>query len=229
MQRSVRRFARGRVHWLIALPIGFLVLASLMFVQHAERRHARASGRELANATVPEPGPAPAPPATPASTARAVLAEAPILDDSAGPVATPTIVDAKPHPVDGEADLLQFQRGMAELQRKRPKPALAIFGAILAEPPRLAGIAMAQHDMRHASESQLALEQLLRDHSRDAPYRIAQVYAWRGQPDEAFAWLDRAFVQRDGGLADVKYDPALRALHADARFRAFLARRGQPD
>ena len=119
--------------------------------------------------------------------------------------------------------------GLAELQRKRPKPALAIFEGIRAEPLRLVGRALAQHEMRHASESQLALEQLLRDHSRDAPYRIAQVYAWRGQADEAFAWLNQAVVQRDGGLADVQYDPTLRALHGDARFRALLARLGRPD
>jgi serine/threonine-protein kinase len=64
---------------------------------------------------------------------------------------------------------------------------------------------------------------------RDAPYRIAQAYAWRGQRDEAFLWLDRAVVQRDGGLADVKYDPALRDLRKDARYHALLARAGLPD
>jgi hypothetical protein len=30
-------------------------------------------------------------------------------------------------------------------------------------------------------------------------------------------------------LADVQYDPTLRALHGDARFRALLARLGRPD
>jgi hypothetical protein len=184
------------VHWLIAAPIGLLVLASLMFVQNRARPPARAL--------------------TPAAGA-ATTAAAPA--DAGAPV----------HRNDGYADALQFQRGLAELQRKRPKPALAIFEGLRSEQLRLLGRVMAQHDMRHASESQLALLQLVRDHGHDAAYRIAQAYAWRGQPDEAFFWLDRAVVQRDGGLADVKYDPTLRALRKDARYRALLARLGQPD
>ncbi len=115
-----------------------------------------------------------------------------------------------------------FQRGMAELARRQPKPALAIFDAIRDEPLRLAGQAMAQHDMRHAAESQVALETLRAHHGDIAAYQIAQVYAWRGQPDEAFQWLDRAVVQRDGGLPDVKYDPAFRNLRTDERFGALL-------
>jgi len=187
---------RRRVHWLIAAPIGLLVLASLMFVQHRARPPARAPGAT----------------ATAASTASAAT-------DGEAPVARP----------DGYTDALRFQHGLAELQRKRPKPALAIFEGLRSEPMRLLGRAMAQHDMRHAEESQLAVLQLVRDHGQDAPYRIAQAYAWRGQRDEAFYWLDRAVVQRDGGVADVKYDPTLRALRKDARYRALLARLGQPD
>jgi hypothetical protein len=57
---------------------------------------------------------------------------------------------------------------------------------------------------------------------------VAQAYAWRGQPDEAFAWLDRAYAQRDGGLAEVKYDPLLRDLRLDPRYAELLNKLGLP-
>ena len=42
-------------------------------------------------------------------------------------------------------------------------------------------------------------------------YQIAAVYAFRGEADRAFEWLDRAYVQRDGGLTEMKGDPLLKA------------------
>jgi tetratricopeptide (TPR) repeat protein len=178
--------SRGRVHWLILVPIGLIVAASLMFVQ--KHRQERAEAQAVAMAT-----------------------------PTAGSNATRT-----------EEPRAAFQRGMAELEQRRPRPALAVFNAIRDEPLRLAGQAMAQHDMRHAAESQLALETLLAHHGDIAAYQIAQVYAWRGQPEEAFQWLDRALVQRDGGLPDVKYDPAFRSLRTDERFGALLDKLGLP-
>jgi hypothetical protein len=222
------------VHWLIIVPIGLIVLASLMFVQHAQRERRAVAARAAivaAAARRPHAAPVAAPSADAAGDGVQTIFDEQPAAASPGPVDGAALVEAPARP-DATADaraLAQFRQGLAELQRKRPKPALAIFEGIGAEPLRLAGRAMAQHDMRHAAESQLALEQLVRDHARDAPYRIAQAYAWRGQRDEAFLWLDRAVVQRDGGLADVKYDPALRDLRKDARYHALLARAGLPD
>lgn len=46
----------------------------------------------------------------------------------------------------------------------------------------------------------------------------------RGEADEAFQWLERAYAQRDPGLADLKSDPLLKNLLPDARYGAFLAK-----
>jgi hypothetical protein len=81
--------------------------------------------------------------------------------------------------------------------------------------------------MRHANESQLAVLQLVRDHGNDAPYRIAQAYAWRGQPDEAFHWLDRAVVQRDGTLRDVSWNvPGWESADAERAQRYYADLKG---
>ena len=57
-------------------------------------------------------------------------------------------------------------------------------------------------------------------------YQIAEVHAARNAADDAFAWLERAYAQRDGGLADVKVSPRLRSLHGDPRWGAFLKKMG---
>ena len=55
------------------------------------------------------------------------------------------------------------------------------------------------------------------------------MYAARGEADHAFDWLERAYVQRDPGLAEMKPDPLFRSLHADPRWDAFLRKMGLAD
>jgi TolB-like protein/Tfp pilus assembly protein PilF len=57
-----------------------------------------------------------------------------------------------------------------------------------------------------------------------SPYDIALVAAGLGDLDLAFTWLEKAFAERSSGLAFLKSDPRLDALHGDERFAA-LARR----
>ena len=59
-------------------------------------------------------------------------------------------------------------------------------------------------------------------HGKVWAYQIAQVYAWRGENDKAFEWLERAYRQRDGGLTYLPYDRLLASLHTDPRFRGLL-------
>ena len=53
-------------------------------------------------------------------------------------------------------------------------------------------------------------------------YLIASVHAWRGDVDAAFAWLDRAYRQRDGWMFLVSIDPLLRHIRKDSRYKALL-------
>jgi len=63
----------------------------------------------------------------------------------------------------------------------------------------------------------------------ESTYGIAQVYAFRNQPDEAFEWLDRAYAQRNSGLISTKVNPLLKSLHKDARFATFLKKLNLPN
>ena len=55
-----------------------------------------------------------------------------------------------------------------------------------------------------------------------APYEIAQVYAYRGDRDKAFEWLERAYANKEGEVTFVKGDPLLKNLRNDPRYHAFL-------
>ena len=68
--------------------------------------------------------------------------------------------------------------------------------------------ALVQHTLGHDRESRQALARVTGGAGRFAAFQIAEIHAWRGEKDQAFAWLDRAYAQRDGGLTRVKSDPS---------------------
>jgi TolB-like protein len=96
------------------------------------------------------------------------------------------------------------------------------------EASRLRGSAMAYFAMGRKTDSDSALAQLLERQSNH-PFRIAQVYAFRGEPDQAVKWLDRAYLQKDSDLVNIKVDPSIRKLEGDPRYKAFLKKMNLPE
>jgi hypothetical protein len=72
------------------------------------------------------------------------------------------------------------------------------------------------------------LSELITKYHASNPCQIAEVYAFRNQPDEVFEWLDRAFAQRDDDLMIAKVEPLLKNLHNDPRFTALLTKLNLP-
>ena len=120
-----------------------------------------------------------------------------------------------------------FSLGVTSLLESKPAAALAEFKQA-SKGRREAGVAMAERDLGHAKESQKALDELVATHSLTNAYQIAEVYAWRGDRDAAFSWLERAYTQHDGTLVQIKFDPLLAKLRADSRFSAMLKKMGLP-
>jgi TolB-like protein/tetratricopeptide (TPR) repeat protein len=129
---------------------------------------------------------------------------------------------AKAEAINGKNNPADYYAVLAELLAKEPAAALEVARRSDLAWVRLTGVAMAQHSLGRAAESQAALDELISGHQREAAYQVAEVYAWRGEQDRALAWLDRAYDQRDTGLGHLTYDPALRLLRGDPRFRALL-------
>ena len=93
---------------------------------------------------------------------------------------------------------------------------------------RLIGCAMAYFALGAKAESDATLAQMLKSYS-SIPAGIAAIYAFRGESDEAFKWLDRAFEQKDSLLYRIKFTPEFNGVHGDPRYTAFLKRMNLPE
>ncbi len=90
------------------------------------------------------------------------------------------------------------------------------------------GVALAEYALGHAREAEAALQDLEARFSVSSPFQVAEVRAWRGETDQAFAWLERAFGARDGGLMILAWDPLLDRVRGDPRMAAMLRRMNLP-
>jgi TolB-like protein/Tfp pilus assembly protein PilF len=116
-----------------------------------------------------------------------------------------------------------------EIQRGDTQAALA---AAQAEPAsggwQEIALALARQNGPDRAAADAALRRLIDSQPDDSAYQIAQVYALRRDPDEMFAWLDRVWTNRDGGIQTLLYDPFLLRYFDDPRFAAFCDKVGLP-
>jgi TolB-like protein/Tfp pilus assembly protein PilF len=112
------------------------------------------------------------------------------------------------------------------LAQDRTQEALAETTRVGDEAYRLWTVTLVQDRLGHREEAEVALRELTEKYAEDSAFQIAEAHGYRGNAEAAFAWLERAFVQRDSGLSLVMGDPPFRILHADPRWRAFLQKLG---
>ena len=86
----------------------------------------------------------------------------------------------------------------------------------------------AQYARGDRNAADAALTDLIANGRNVLAYQIAQVYAWRGETDKAFEWLEISFANHDTGLLALTVDPLLRGLRGDARYKSVLAKVGLP-
>ncbi|HXS26311.1 MAG TPA: protein kinase [Steroidobacteraceae bacterium] len=125
------------------------------------------------------------------------------------------------HPEFGGA---QSAVGIAQLRLRRFGEALQAIEKERSDDYRLGGLAMVYWGMGRRKDSDAALDSLTSRFGPTAAYEIATVHAFRGETDDAFQWLDRAYRAHDSGMLGLKTDPLLRSLRGDRRFPALLSR-----
>jgi tetratricopeptide (TPR) repeat protein len=111
---------------------------------------------------------------------------------------------------------------VAYLSQSRPQEALREVESEKNAAWRLIGFPLVYHALGQKKKADAALADLVAKLPMDAAYQIAEAYAFRGEADSAFHWLDRAFAQRDGGLTEIKGDPLLKSLEHDPRYTEFV-------
>jgi TolB-like protein len=131
--------------------------------------------------------------------------------------------------IDPDLHYAHFFLAVDELLVGQPGQALVTARRISEPTWRLAAIAAVQHSLGRTQDSQRALDELITTEAQHGAYQIAEVYAWRGEKDQAFAWLERAHEQRDGGLPYLKTDALLASLRDDPRYAALLRKMKLPE
>jgi len=119
------------------------------------------------------------------------------------------------------------QLGVALLLKGDAKGALAEIEQETSEIYKMIGLPMAYHALGRKADSDAALAALIVKYEKDAPSNIASVYAYRGEADKAFVWLDKAVEYGDGGLGEIVTDNLFDKIHADPRWLAFLRKIGK--
>jgi serine/threonine protein kinase/Tfp pilus assembly protein PilF len=127
-----------------------------------------------------------------------------------------------------ESPILLASLGGLQLDEGNATESLATYRQVSDEEIRLFGVARAEHTLGHAKESQQALDQFIANGGQAKAYDIAEIYAWRGEKEKAFEWLDRAYQQRSSDLYGFRNDAAFASLRSDARFAALLRKMNLP-
>ena len=97
-------------------------------------------------------------------------------------------------------------------------------------PDRDEGLALVYHALGRTADADAALTRLAAISATADPFRLAEVHAYRGNADEAFAWLElaaRPIDSRSGVLPaarqlwEMRASPILAPLHADSRWASW--------
>jgi tetratricopeptide (TPR) repeat protein len=130
--------------------------------------------------------------------------------------------------LNSQAAFVHFTMTKILIEEAKPQQALAEIEKDTNEWEKLTGQAVVYHALGREHESNSALAELITKHDKDSAYQIAEAHAFRGELDKSFAWLERAYKQRDPGVSSVKADPLLKNLRHDPRYFELLKKMRLP-
>ena len=128
-----------------------------------------------------------------------------------------------------EATAGWMQLGLVVMALGRYEEALEIIQHEKSDWARMCALAMVHHRLHRREESDAALRELIEHHATDSAFQVAGVYAVRGEVDQAFEWLERAYAQHDSGLTSLKGFVELEPLSGDPRWQPFVRKMGLAD
>jgi len=117
-----------------------------------------------------------------------------------------------------------YRLGEAFLRKGLPEQALAFFTLEEDEEWRVKGTALASYDLGRLTEYEQAFAELRERWGGRWPIEIAHVYAWVGDEDEVFSWLEKEL--EINGLSGVMVDNFFTSLHDDPRWQPLLEKGG---
>jgi hypothetical protein len=104
--------------------------------------------------------------------------------------------------------------------------ALAKFEQEKSDAWRINGLPMAYWPLGRKTEYEKAMADEIKQDEKEGPYNIAYVYAFCGDADKAFEWLDKAAMYQDPGIAEIVTENLFDKIHSDPRWLPFLRKLG---
>jgi len=93
---------------------------------------------------------------------------------------------------------------------------------------KIPGLSLSYHSLGRRKEADETMQDFILQYQNESPYLIAELYAFRGEKDIAFEWLEKAFIQKDTWLTWLKADPLLQTLWTDSRYQTLLKKMNLP-
>lgn len=90
------------------------------------------------------------------------------------------------------------------------------------------GMSLSLYALDRREEADAAFQHLMETYPDEGPFQNAEIYAFRGEIDNAFRLLERAYEIRDNGVTELLTSQFLIPLHGDPRWRVFLNKVGAP-
>jgi TolB-like protein/Flp pilus assembly protein TadD len=122
---------------------------------------------------------------------------------------------------------LHYELGRALLVLGQPEAARAAFEAEADPSWRGFGLPPGYLVTHHDREARAALAALVAQ-STGAEFQVAETYAFFGETEKSFEWLERARTLHDPGILWIRRDPFLVSIVSDPRYGASLQRLGMP-
>jgi TolB-like protein len=114
--------------------------------------------------------------------------------------------------------------GKAYLLQGKPDLALSVMQQEVDKTWRSFGMILTYHALGRKQEVEKLMSDFLMNLQEDHMYLLAEIYAYQGEKDKAFDWLEKTYSARASRISYFKGDPLLKKLEGDPRHNAFLKR-----
>ena len=118
--------------------------------------------------------------------------------------------------------------GKVYLLQGKPELALAEMPQEANEAWRNFGLILTYQALGRKKEVDKLLSDYIIKFPKDEMYQIAEIYAFRGEKDKAFEYLEKSYIAREGRLINFKGEPLLKNLESDPRHKTFLKKMNIP-
>ena len=127
------------------------------------------------------------------------------------------------------SQIVHYMKGKVLLAMGEKEEALKEFELETHEFFSLYGRNFIQYALGNTKEADKLFAEFLEKFSETDLANVADLYAFRGDYDKSFEWLNKAFENKDPVLLEALTYPAFKPMYSDARWKSFIEKLGLPE